>query len=254
MNNSKPLQNETVVFTGTPKSTNVFSLVEQYGGTSQSYPLIAVKELKDTTDDVRLKTCHQYDWLIFTSQSAVTSFHQKCLRHNISISSIPSKIAAVGTKTARALEKIGFQVEFIPTIFSADVFVKEFEPEENDTRKLLFLKGNMAGTIIREALPFHVDEWTIYETTEVENHIAQLITVIQTNCHVSVLFASPSAVDVFHRQVASHIGWDGYTVCAIGHVTEKALTSVGANVHVRPTEYTLDALIKALAKRKEEAN
>ena len=78
--------------------------------------------------------------------------------------------------------------------------------------------------------------------------------MIQTNCHVSVLFASPSAVDVFHRQVASHIGWDGYTVCAIGHVTEKALTSVGANVNVRPTEYTLDALIKALAKRKEEAN
>lgn len=252
MSKSKPLINETVLFTGTPKSTDVLSLVKQLGGTPKSYPLIEVQELREASDEVRLKTCPQYDWLIFTSQSAVQAFHQKLLRYCIKSSSIPANIAAVGTKTARALERIGFKVQFIPTIFSADVFVEEFKPVKNDTRKLLFLKGNKAGSMIREQLPFQVDEWTIYETCFVESHTHSLIECIHQNQDVSVLFASPSAVEYFNRKIVPYIGWEGYTVCAIGHVTAQALLEAGATVHVQPTEYTLEALVKALAKRKEE--
>ena len=80
--------------------------------------------------------------------------------------SIPSKIAAIGTRTAAALEKIGFTVQFIPTVFSADVFVKEFKPNENDLRRILFLRGSIAGVTIKEELPFEVDEWTVYKTEE----------------------------------------------------------------------------------------
>lgn len=254
MSNHKPLQNETVIFTGTPKSTEVLTLVEEYGGTPFSAPLIGVEEVINDADETYLKCCHTYDWLIFTSQSAVKAFYQKLVRHHVHVSSIPSNIAAVGTKTAEALRKIGFQVQFIPSTFSADVFVKEFQPSENDTRKLLFLKGNMAGSIIREELPFRVDEWTVYETIFLEKHLPHLIDCIQTHSNVSVLFASPSAVDMFYRQVVPHIGWNGYTICAIGHVTERALIAAGATVDVRPTVYTLAALVEALAKKKGRNN
>lgn len=227
-------------------------LVEQLGGTPQSYPLIEVRELQEKTDANRLKACLQYDWLIFTSQSAVHAFHQKLLRHHILASSFSAKIAAVGTKTASALERIGLNVQFIPTIFSADVFVEQFKPIEHDTRKILFLKGNRAGTLIREQLPFQVDEWTIYETAFVESNTKALITCIQQNDCVSIVFASPSAVTYFKQTVVPVVGWEAYRICAIGHVTANALKDAGATVHVQPVTYTLEALVNTLAKRKEE--
>ena len=159
-----PLQGETVIFTGTPKSLEVFELVKQYGGIPYSMPLIQVNEIEDPTDESKLKRCADFDWLIFTSQSAVKAFHSKMDRFKVTIDHIPSKIAAVGTQTAAALEKIGFTVEFIPSIFSADVFVKQFKPSDDREMRVLFLKGNLAGSIIREELPFQVEEWTVYET------------------------------------------------------------------------------------------
>ncbi|MEK5039124.1 uroporphyrinogen-III synthase [Sporosarcina sp. FSL K6-3457] len=251
MRNGQPLLGETVIFTGTPKSQDVFERVKQYGGMPVSLPLIRVAELQKPTDELRLNACPTYDWLIFTSQSAVAAFGAKLVRHNFSAASIPAKIAAVGTRTAEALEKLGFTVEFIPTVFSADVFVKEFKPTEMAIRRVLFLRGSIAGVTITEELPFDVDEWTVYATERASDSIGSLVDLLQQKKQLSVLFASPSAVSVFAEEVAPQVGWDGYTIAAIGHVTEKALFEVGAPVHVKPDTYTLMDLVEELARWKE---
>lgn len=251
MRDSQPLLAETVIFTGTPKSEEVFELVERYGGIPVSLPLIQVAEFVEQTDELRLKACPIYDWLIFTSQSAVAAFEAKLIRHGVSSETIPAKIAAVGTRTADALEKIGFIVDFIPTVFSADTFVKEFNPVETDIRRILFLRGSIAGVTIKEELPFEVDEWTVYTTERANDSIDSLVDLLQQKKQLNVLFASPSAVDVFAEEVAPQTGWNGFTIGAIGHVTEKALLEVGAVVHVRPDTYTLMDLVEKLAERKE---
>jgi len=251
MRDRQPLLAETVIFTGTPKSEDVFELVKRYGGTPVSLPLIQVAELVEQTDELRLTACQMYDWLIFTSQSAVAAFGAKLIRHGVSSESIPAKIAAVGTRTAEALEKIGFTVEFIPTVFSADTFVKEFNPVETDIRRILFLRGSIAGVTIKEELPFEVDEWTVYSTERANDSIDSLVNLLQQQQQLSVLFASPSAVEVFAEEVVPRTGWNGFTIGAIGHVTEKALLEVGAAVHVRPDTYTLMDLVEKLAGRKE---
>ncbi|MEK4714434.1 uroporphyrinogen-III synthase [Sporosarcina sp. FSL K6-5500] len=251
MRDRQPLLAETVIFTGTPKSEDVFELVKSYGGTPVSLPLIQVAELVEQTDELRLTACPMYDWLIFTSQSAVAAFGAKLIRHGVSSGSIPAKIAAVGTRTADALEKIGFTVDFIPTVFSADTFVKEFNPAETDIRRILFLRGSIAGVTIKEEIPFEVDEWTVYATERANDSIDSLVDLLQQQQHLSVLFASPSAVEVFAEEVAPRTGWNGFTIGAIGHVTEKALLEVGAVVHVRPDTYTLMDLVEKLAGRKE---
>jgi len=251
MKDSEPLKGESIVFTGTPKSQDVFELVEQYGGKPVSLPLIEVAEWSESTDKLRLEACATYDWLIFTSQSAVDAFEAKLKRFDITAESIPSNIAAIGTRTAAALEKIGFTVQFIPTVFSADVFVKEFNPKENDLRRLLFLRGSIAGVTITEELPFEVDEWTVYTTKKAQHNAEKIIDLLNEDQQVTMLFASPSAVEVFVDEVVPHTGWDGYTIGAIGHITERALIEVGATVDVRPSIYTLKALVEKLARRKD---
>lgn len=247
-----PLQGESVIFTGTPKSLDVFELVKQYGGIPYSMPLIQVSEMIAQTDESELQRCADFDWLIFTSQSAVKAFHSKMERFNMTSQQIPPKIAAVGTQTAAALEKIGFTVEFIPSVFSADVFVKQFKPTDNRELRVMFLKGNLAGSIIREELPFQVEEWMIYETGSCLDSVSSIIELLKTEQSTTVLFASPSAVRVFEEGAVPVVGWKGFTVGAIGHVTEKALLEAGAEVHVKPETYTLKELVKALARRKEE--
>ncbi len=251
MRDGQPLQGETVIFTGTPKSEEVFHLVKQYGGTPISLPLIQVKECIERTDEFRLNTCPTYDWLIFTSQSAVAAIAAKLDRHHIPAKSIQTRIAAVGTKTAEALEKLGLTVDFIPTIFSADTFVQEFNPSGTSIRRILFLRGSIAGPTIKEGLPFEVDEWTVYSTEQATDSIGTLIEQLQRKQQTTILFASPSAVKVFAEEVAPKVGWDGYTIGVIGHVTEKALTDVGGVAHVRPDTYTLLNLVEALTKRKD---
>lgn len=251
MRDGQPLKGETVVFTGTPKSPEVFDLVKQYGATPVSMPLIRVKELQGEEDAQQLQEATDKDWLIFTSQSAVASFREKMERHHYEASQFKGKIAAVGSQTARALEQIGFQVSFIPTVFSADVFVKQFKPTTDRKLQVLFLRGNLAGSLIREELPFQVYEWTVYETEQASDSVEQLAELIRTGENITVLFASPSAVDVFAANIEPKTTWNGYTIGAIGHVTERALLNAGAPVHVKPETYTLVELVHALAKRKE---
>ncbi len=251
MSDCRPLEGETVIFTGTLKTDVVLKRVKSFGGFPISLPLISVREIVTDSDEHRLTSCDSYDWLIFTSQNAVNAFQSKLDRFSVSVSSIGSKIAAVGSQTAAALEKIGFSVDFIPTVFSADTFVTEFKPTTTKSLKVLFFKGSMAGKLIKEELPFVVDEWTVYATEKSEDKIDLLMTTIQQQKKLSILFASPSAVDVFNNEIAKKIGWNGFRIGAIGHITEKALLEAGATVDVVPKNYTLLDLVNELADQKE---
>lgn len=251
MRKARPLAGETVIFTGTPKSQEATDLVKSYGGLPISIPLIEVEEVIKKADVQKLRQAMKADWLIFTSQSAVSAFREKMKRYQVSAATFEGKVAAVGTRTAAALDKLGFTVSFIPSVFSADVFVKQFKPKESERLHVVFLKGTLAGSLIREQLPFHVSEWTVYQTKSATTEIDKLIRYIEHKDQVSVLFASPSAVEVFASRIAPKTAWSGFTVCAIGHVTERALLKVGAPVHVKPETYTLVELVHELAKRKE---
>lgn len=249
MVNKFPLSGETVIFTSTKKSEEPFELVKQLGGSPVSYPLIRTVERVCKEDHERLVQAQSYDWLIFTSQSAVAAFQQKLLRFGLDSTHFQLNVAAVGDKTAHALKQIGFSVDFIPEVFSADVFVQQFNPE-GDSLRALFIKGNLAGTLISTELSLTVDEWTVYETLPEITSADQIIELVKDEVSVSILFASPSAVAVFTERVASKIGWTGFTIGAIGHITERALHDSGAPVHVMPETYTLPELVRTLAESK----
>ncbi|MDW0109663.1 uroporphyrinogen-III synthase [Sporosarcina aquimarina] len=252
MDSKQPLRGETVIFTSTKKSEEPFDLVKRYGGTPVSLPLIKTRERFASDDETQLEFATSYDWLIFTSQSAVAAFEQKMERFNKDASAFNVNVAAVGDKTANALERIGFRVDFIPQVFSADVFVKQFNPE-GESLRALFIKGNLAGTLITTELSLTVDEWTIYETLPETSHADEIVELVKAEPSVSILFASPSAVAVFKDRVVPSLNWTGYTIGAIGHITERALQEAGASVTVMPETYTLPELVQSLAesKRKE---
>lgn len=244
-----PLNGETVILTGIPKSTEPELLVAEYGGVAALFPLIKVKER--TVEDLHFKDkLNEYDWLIFTSQNGVKYFGQKMERHQISSHEINPKIAAVGSETERALNEIGLTIQFKPTIYSADRFIVEFPDVAADYERCLFLRGSLAKPTIREGLKNDVDEWTVYETVEDINEARKLRDFLSGNNRCTITFSSPSSVEIFTKEVLPYITVEEHTIAAIGHITEDALIHAGLPVHVKPDRYTMKAMIEKIARMK----
>lgn len=240
MQNNAALAGKTIYVTGTQKVQTITELVERYGGEIKYFPLLAVQECRTTGDADWLQKLALYDWLIFTSQNAVSSFIQKLERHPVKV---VCRIAAVGVKTKAELERNGFSVDFVPTIFSADVFVKEF-PQVAGNGRYLFLKGSLAKNTIHDAL--QCDEWTVYETVPLTTYVQALEESLLQAAEPVVVFASPSAVEVYAQHVVSAVDWHDVTVASIGHVTTAALRAHGAQVAIQPESYTMQAVIEQL--------
>ncbi|WP_155591789.1 uroporphyrinogen-III synthase [Lysinibacillus cavernae] len=248
MQSNLPLKGKTILLTGTSKTTTIVDNITALGGHAIIAPLIETCERMDSNDAERLHCVNQFDWIIFTSQNAVDAFASKMQRHQFSAENFRGKIASIGTKTTSALEKLGFQVSFMPSVFSADIFVKEFPSIAGNLPSCLFIRGEKAKSTLKDGLPFVLKEWTVYETIERHDQTSVIINCIHHNQDVTVIFASPSAVDVYARDVASHVGWQATRIAAIGHITEAALEQYGATVNIMPSVYTMQAVIEEIMK------
>lgn len=241
MNNSNPLAGDTLVLTGTTVTQAVAEYIEQLGGRAVHLPLIEVVE-RTTEDNEKFIAAMDADWLIFTSQSAVHFFKQKLIRYGYTAQHFHAKVAVVGSKTAAALQQLGFTIDFTPSVFSADVFIQEFQPEI--VEKCVFFRGNLAKSTIPDGLNFHVECYTVYDTIQTAAHMPALNELLTER--VTIIFASPSAVEVFEAHKASK----PYHVAAIGHITKTALENAGEMNIIMPHTYTMRAVIDELVKQK----
>ncbi|RNF40917.1 uroporphyrinogen-III synthase [Planococcus salinus] len=222
-----PLNDRTIVFTGSNKPQEAVKLVGRLGGKAIYLPLIETSLCDSEQPDFKA-----YDWLIFTSRNSAEAFGQ--LAENVS-----ARIAAVGDKTAETLKQYGYEIDFKPTVFSADRFVEEF-PAVAGNARCLFVRGSLAKDTIT-SMPLEVDEWTVYETLLKLDNAKKLIAM--KNC--IVIFASPSAVAAYCQAGGN---WEGIRVAAIGHVTEHAIVRNGGHVDWIPERYTYLDVINEIAK------
>jgi uroporphyrinogen-III synthase len=238
---SNALANKTIILTGSTVVQSVQQLIAQHGGKVLSYPLIETVEKVSKEEQTYLSNLSNYQWLIFTSQNAVISFMTKLDRHSIQLPK-SIKVAAVGKRTAELLKQYYVEIHFMPSIFSADVFVKEFQLAKGE--KALFIKGSLAKNTIHEGTG--ADEWIVYETQPCERFIQPFIESLKEEKQPIVLFASPSAVEVFAAHITPTIDWADVKCASIGHVTTAALNKFGVTPIVQPRIYTMQAVIEQL--------
>lgn len=234
--------------------------IVQLGGEPYSIPLIEFRESKDPHGLQFLHNINQYDWVIFTSQNGVKFFFRQLCKHNIALSS-HTKIAAVGVKTKEALQRKQIQVSFVPTLFSADDFAKEFDDRSLRPKKVLIPKGNLARDIIAQSLlsrGWTVDEWIIYDTIfplESKQKLASLLEYVLLDY---ALFTSPSTVHHFMelaKEPKLHKKVKSIKFISIGPVTKKAIEEYGWKVSGSPDKYTVDDMLDCLCrinKKQEE--
>lgn len=173
----------------------------------------------------------RFDWLVVTSQTAVSA-----------LCDVPRdvKVAAVGEKTKQALETVGFTVALMPETFTGEALFRDLATVVKADEVVLFARGDLANTAHMAKLE-NVHDWVVYETigrelTETEVEALEGIEAL--------LVLSPSAV----RALTPYLDHFHGTWYAIGEVTERAVREVSTLPVRVPECYTMDALIQCIGE------
>lgn len=211
------------------------------------------------------------DWLIFTSTNGV-----QMLLHRLAMLDHPiallrkARIATIGPATTAALERVGLQVDLMPTQFVGEGLVKALHADAEASGKLLaeqcivFVRAAEGRHVLVEDLKQEGAEIllaTAYQTLPVEQddergqEIADLLR--QQKLDFITFTSSLTVTNFVHwltrtlpglaRDLADVDGARPALAC-IGPITAQTVRSFGMEVAVEAHEYTIPGLVKALGQ------
>lgn len=245
------LQGKRVLVTRPREDFHAFAkLLEVQGAIPIPFPTI---EIRPTTETELLKSTlqqlHSFDWLIVTSANAV-----KVLGDHITNSPMPHslKLAAVGPKTANALLRRGWRVDFVPEKYVAEAILLGLGNVTG--QHVLLARGDLARPDLPEGIRANggeVIDLVVYRTQPVLPD-AQGVEQIRRGVD-SLTFTSSSTVRNFMSlmQLAhldpSHL--PGSPIYAhIGPVTAATAQDLELPSDVVAEVHTLEGMIDSLSR------
>ncbi|MBC6309458.1 uroporphyrinogen-III synthase [Listeria sp. FSL L7-1582] len=184
----------------------------------------------------------EYDWIVFTSANTVRYFfeQQETILETI-------KIAVIGEKTATVLASYGYSPNFQPTLFTTEIFIKEWLALGLTAQHIFVPKSSIArDEIAKRFAQFEhiVTECAIYETVFPEEATNQLQSVMNSQSIDIAVFASPSAWCHFIKSYTGDI--EALKIASIGPVTTSAIVKSGFSVAYEPDNYTMQQICELL--------
>jgi len=256
---SLPLARKRVVITrAESQSAALAQILRAQGAEIISLPLIQIARPQDFAPlDSALRALAGFDWLIFTSQNAVTATADRLVALGVHpVKKVDTlRVAAVGRATAHAAEAAGFSVDYAGKGGTAADLVEELVNELRDKR--IFLprsdRGNAAVVAQLRARSANVTEVVVYRTLVLDSVTAEKKDAVGRAD--AILFFSPSAVNAFRDLV--EIGVisslrEAVAVGAIGPVTFSALREAGIHCTFQAQEPSVQEIVDALAAHFEK--
>ncbi|MBA4733676.1 MAG: uroporphyrinogen-III synthase [Synechococcus sp.] len=152
---SQPLQNCTVVVTrAADQQGEARRLLQAQGAQVLDLPALVIGPPDDWRPlDDALAELEEFHWLVVSSANGVQAVEQRLQRQGSSLLRRPAnlRIAAVGRKTARALDDLGAEADFVPPSFVADSLIEHFPVSGYGLRMLLPRVQSGGRTVLAEA-------------------------------------------------------------------------------------------------------
>lgn len=240
-----------VVTRARAQAATLVRLLEERGAEVLAFPVIEIVDPLDFGPvDEAIRSLDLYSWAVFTSSNAVDRFFarmaeaDKDARHMHGL-----RVAAVGPATADALGRNGIRPDFVP-----DEHVGEGVLDG------LCVRGVGGGSRVllpraleaREVLPdelrargAQVDVVPVYRTVPGTGD-PEVLARLRAGDVDAVTFTSSSTVRNFAR-LAEGVDLTRVAVACIGPVTAATARELGMRVDAEPAEYTVPALVEALA-------
>jgi uroporphyrinogen-III synthase len=231
------------------QSKPLVEMLEQAEAIPVLFPAIEIQPAEDHADlDKALQELNSYTWVIFTSSNGVSALYehlQQLRMNNDAFHGV--KIAAIGPKTAQALHKHGFQVDFVPGEYRAEAILAGLG--ELRGKRMLLLRTDLARKTLRDEIlrsGASADEIAIYQVKPARPD-SETFTEMEKGFDIAT-FTSSSTVRNF-LEITGNKGrelMNRAVVACIGPITAETARQEGLEVQVVAKAYTIEGLVEAL--------
>jgi len=221
------------------------------------FPVIEIRPVEENPAlDQAIDKLGCYDWVVFTSVNGVEAFFERLMQSKkpIEIATMFSavKTAAIGPKTAGALQRYGIRPDFIPQKYVAEAIL----PGLGDLhgRWVLLPRAEIARKALPDAISTAggvVHEIAVYQTLPAQADPLGLA-ALESGVNV-VTFTSSSTVENFVELVRL-AGFDPLhlpgrpKIACIGPITQQTAQELGFIEVMVAEEYTSEGLVQLLRK------
>jgi uroporphyrinogen-III synthase len=216
------------------------------------FPVIEIRASEENEElDEALEHLDRYHWVVFTSANAVSIVFRnphagearRMIEGNV-------KVAAIGPKTAGALDAHGVTPDFVPDEYVAEAIL----PGLGDLRgkRVLLPRADIARKALPEAIAAaggSPHEIAVYRTVAAQP-APEALAALRAGVEV-ISLTSPSTVEHF-IEIAKNHGLDPLhlpgspLIACIGPITERAARAAGLTQVVVAGEYTAEGLIRII--------
>ena len=254
----KPLLGRSVVVTrAREQASGLAAQLTDLGAEVIQFPTIDIKPLEDYSGvDAAVRSLGAYDWLIFTSANGVKCFWERLEAQGLDARALYGlRVAAIGPATAQAVRDHGIAPGFVPEAYIAESVAEGLIQLGMDGKKILLPRAREAREVLPEELRkagAQVDVLPVYETVPAAARRDEVLQRLEAGTLDVVTFGSSSTVDNFFAQIPADTirhQPEGKRVkfASIGPVTTRTLAKYGFACDIQPGDFTIPALVKALA-------
>jgi uroporphyrinogen III methyltransferase / synthase len=230
------------------------ALLTQLGAHCIEFPTIAIQPPPSWEPlDQAISQLDAYHWVVFTSVNGVVHFMDRLRRLGGDIRDLKGiRLAAIGPKTAEALECRGLRLDLVPGEYRAEAILEAMGVDAVSGRRVLLPRALEARDILPDTLRqwgARVDVVAAYQTVLPEHESAGVLATLRAGEVDCVTFTSSSTVTNFLRMFPQNEIMPvlaATTIACIGPITSETAQKQGLTVTIMPSEYTIPGLAAAI--------
>lgn len=187
-----------------------------------------------------------FDWLLFSSIGGVDAFFQGLRRQGLDARRLAGKkLAAVGPKTAQALERYGLLADFVPKEYSGQALARQMLAQNllNQQSRALIPRAETASPGLTDELDQAHIPWQALAVYRVIPCSPERR--INPSVYDAILFTSASTAESFAACCPAETDFSALPALCIGAQTAARARGLGMNPAVSP-EATVDSMIETL--------
>ena len=238
------------------QASDLSERVRDLGGIPIEFPTIEVIPPESWADaDHCAAQMAVYDWVIFTSANGVKFFLERIFALGRDIRDLKGpRICAIGPKTAEALDALKVKVDLVPSEYRAESIFEGLKKEDLRGKRLLIPRAKLARDVLPQELRktgASVDVVEVYQTIRPAGNAEEVKRLLRNKSISAITFTSSSTVSNFADLVGINEVRDlmgGVAIASIGPITAERARTLGIKTTVMPEEFTIPALVEALAE------
>ena len=227
-------------------------IVEKLGGEAILAPTLDLKPVNTQSLKNLVANKDELDWIVFTSPTTIVSLNKF---YPDFLGNLDCKIAVIGNKTGKLVEKQGLTVDLMPDEFTAEGLIEEFKKNGITDKTIGIPRTASARPVLPEELEKLGNTVVLAEAYQSlfpmdEKAVEELIQKIENREIDAITFTSPLTVENFFtiaddKQKIAELLNENLLVVSIGPITARVLDKYEVK-NIYPDTYTVPDMMELL--------